>query len=245
MRRPTLRTEDATETFTRAFRRLRPGKSTPSFQVSFRPYAGLRSKVKYDRGSGCIRADLSDMLQDAPAEVLEAVASTLLCKLYGRRVPRTAATLYRRWVNTPATQEKMMITRKARGTKHLLPPCGKAYDLNDLFDQLNECHFGGALRKPTLGWSPHAARRQMGHYDPAHDAISINRALDSPGVPQLAVGYVLYHEMLHLKHPTQLRGSRRCVHTPEFLAEERRFPGYRQARRWLRSLQRMPLPKPD
>lgn len=235
-----MRMGSAKNAFVRAFRRLRPQEDDPSFRVRFRPYAGLRSKVRYDRESRCFRADLSDILKDAPSEVLDAVATTLLWKLYGRRVPRSARSLYRRWINTPDTQEKMQVARRVRGRKHLLPPRGRVYDLDVLFDRLNQRHFEGALRKPTLGWSPHAARLQMGHYDPAHDAIAINRALDSHGAPQLAVRYVLYHEMLHLKHPVQLRNSRRCVHTPEFLAEERQFPGYREARRILRSLQRAP-----
>lgn len=221
----------------KVFRRLKPRADAPSFEVTFRPYAGLRSNVRYDRESKCIRANLSDLLRDAPPEVMEALTTTLLSKLYGKRIPRRASKLYRGWVNTPATQEKMLHARRTRGSKQLLPPRGRFHDLDALFDQLNRCHFGAALRKPALGWSPRAARRQMGHYDPAHDAISINRAFDRPGVPRLALEYVLYHEMLHVKHPVQLRGSRRCVHTPEFLAEERRFPGYRQAKKMLHSMQ--------
>ena len=232
-----MRAENGSDTFLRAFRQLMPQEEAPCFQVRFRPYAALRSKVRYDRNDGCVKADLSDMLREAPADVLEAVAATLLSKLYGRRVPLSARRIYRRWVNSPATQERMLVVRGARGRKHLLPPRGKSHDLSALFDQLNRRHFAGALDKPTLGWSQHAALRQLGHYDPAHDAISINRALDSPSVPQLAVGSVLYHDMLHIKHPVQLPGCRRCVHTPEFLAEERQFPGYSEARRMLKSLQ--------
>ena len=43
-------------------------------------------------------------------------------------------------------------------------------------------------------------------------------------MPRFAVEYLLYHEMLHLKHPVKLRGSRRCVHSAEFQAEEDLFP---------------------
>ena len=232
-----LRTQTAEDAFRSAFHRLRPNADAPSFEVTFRPYAGLRSKVRYDRESKRIRASLSDLLRGAPAEVLEALATTLLWKLYGERVPSAARELYRRWVNTPAVQEDMLRARRSRGRKHLLPARGSVHDLSALFDQLNSRHFGAALRKPALGWTQHVARQQMGHYDPAHDAIAINRGLDAPGVPRLAVEFVLFHEMLHIKHPVQFRGSGRCVHTPEFIEEERRFPGYRQAKRMLRSLQ--------
>ena len=45
--------------------------------------------------------------------------------------------------------------------------------------------------------------------------------------------YVVYHEMLHLKHPVKLRGSRRCVHSAEFQAEENLFPEAAEAKRFL------------
>src|SRR5436853_204428 len=47
---------------------------------------------------------------------------------------------------------------------------------------------------------------------------------------------IMYHEMLHLRHPVKLKGSRRCVHSPEFQAEEKLFPHLEQARSFLRRL---------
>jgi hypothetical protein len=46
----------------------------------------------------------------------------------------------------------------------------------------------------------------------------------------------MYHEMLHLRHPVKLKGSRRSVHSPEFQAEEKLFPHLEQARSFLRRL---------
>ena len=231
-----MRAEMPEDVFRRVFRRLNPDVDPPAFAVRFRPYAKLRSNVRYDPEARCIRASLSDLLLDAPPPVLDAVVTELLSKLYGKRVPRHATNPYRRWLNTPLTQQRMLDARRTRGRKQLLSPAGQAHDLSALFDQLNGRHFGGALRKPTLGWSMHAARRQLGHYDPAHDTIVINRVLDRRGVPPLALEYVLFHEMLHVKHPVRIQGNRRCVHSPEFLAEERRFPGYDEARRILESM---------
>jgi predicted metal-dependent hydrolase len=48
--------------------------------------------------------------------------------------------------------------------------------------------------------------------------------------PPVAVRFVLFHEMLHMRHPTQYRPTRRCVHTPEFKRAERGFPQYKQAK---------------
>ena len=49
--------------------------------------------------------------------------------------------------------------------------------------------------------------------------------------------------MLHIKHPARLVNGRRYYHTSAFRADERRFPYYDDAQRWLEKvsrLQRMP-----
>jgi predicted metal-dependent hydrolase len=50
------------------------------------------------------------------------------------------------------------------------------------------------------------------------------------------VEYLLYHEMLHLKHPVRVKAGRRCVHSKEFQAEERLFPELDAAKAYLRRL---------
>ena len=87
-----------------------------------------------------------------------------------------------------------------------------------------------------MTWSRDHARNRLGHYDPAHNAIVVSRVFDHPRVPCYAVEYIVYHEMLHLKHPVKLRGSRRCVHSTEFQAEEKLFPHLDQAKAFLKRL---------
>src|SRR5439155_21998585 len=103
------------------------------------------------------------------------------------------------------------------------------YDLDAIFEDLNLKFFHGLLARPQMSWSSERARNRLGHYDPAHNAIVVSRVFDHPRVPQYAVEYIVYHEMLHLKHPVRLRGSRRCVHSAEFQAEEKMFPQLAQA----------------
>jgi predicted metal-dependent hydrolase len=92
------------------------------------------------------------------------------------------------------------------------------------------------MARPDVGWSRQASRTMLGHYDPSHNAIVISRILDRPGTPRLAVEYVMYHEMLHLKHPAEHRGARRCVHTRAFKTEEKLFEKFREAQALLRKL---------
>jgi predicted metal-dependent hydrolase len=62
--------------------------------------------------------------------------------------------------------------------------------------------------------------------------------MDRPGVPRFAVEYVLYHEMLHVKHPTRRSGCSLLSHSPEFRAEEKRFAEFARARKILDGLAR-------
>jgi predicted metal-dependent hydrolase len=62
--------------------------------------------------------------------------------------------------------------------------------------------------------------------------------MDRPGVPQFAVEYVLFHEMLHVKHPTRRSGCSLVSHSREFREEEKRFAEFERARRALDRLAR-------
>ena len=62
--------------------------------------------------------------------------------------------------------------------------------------------------------------------------------MDRPNVPRYAVEYVLYHEMLHVKHPTRRSGCTLLSHSPEFRAEEKRFAEFERARKALDGLAR-------
>jgi len=107
-----------------------------------------------------------------------------------------------------------------------------------MFDDLNEDYFGGELPKPHLGWSTRGWRRQFGSFDPGPNQILLNRRMDRPEVPRYVVEYVLYHEMLHVKHPTRKSGCSLVSHSPEFRAEEKLFPDFERARKALDILAR-------
>jgi predicted metal-dependent hydrolase len=92
------------------------------------------------------------------------------------------------------------------------------------------------LARPVMTWSGEQSRNRLGHYDPAHNAIVVSSVFDRRRVPRYVVEYIVYHEMLHLKHPVKLRGSRRCVHSAEFQAEEKLFDQLQNAKEFLKSL---------
>jgi hypothetical protein len=228
--------ESPGEIFTRVYRqkalRSRRHPRGVSATVVFRPWANANGRLSLD--GQVLHVYLSDLWRAAPADVLEALAEILVSKLFCRQVDIAFSDRYREWVNTVEIHGEMVRLRRERGRKSFASPQGERFDLELLFDQINTAYFDAALSKPKLGWSLGTSSSLLGHYDPPHHVIVLNRLLDTPETPALVVEFVLYHEMLHILHPIELRAGRRHIHTREFRAAEKRFKGHEEARRFIR-----------
>ena len=112
-------------------------------------------------------------------------------------------------------------------------PQGNYYDLEQLFDRINQEYFAGKMAKPRLTWNQILTHRKLGHYEPLRDRVVISRTLDNSQVPQIVVELVLYHELLHKHHGAKWLNGKRMVHTPEFRRSERQFKYYQEAEQWL------------
>jgi len=220
--------------FEQSYRDLRPDAALPGLKVEFFPFTSIKNTIRMREGKLLVR--LSDLLEGAPTPVLKAIAHILLAKMYRRPIDREAATRYRKYVSSHHVSRKAHLVRQMRGRKHLDSAQGRTYDLEALFEDLNQRFFHGLMARPQMTWSRDHARNSLGHYDPAHNAIVVSRIFDHPRVPRFAVEYIVYHEMLHLKHPVRLRGSRRCVHSADFQAEEKLFPQLDEVKQFLRNL---------
>jgi hypothetical protein len=228
--------ETPAEIYARVFRALKPRTPLPEIRVEFRRFANANSMVKLENRT--LEVKITDLLEGAPAPVTEALAYILLSKLFRRQIPRIYSHRYRLYMNRRDVRRSLHLVRQIRGRKMLAGPKGSAYDLEAIFEELNQRHFHGLLARPALGWSQRPARSVLGHYDPSHNAIIISRLLDSSEVPQLAAEYVLFHEMLHLRFPVEHHGARRSVHTPAFRDAERSYPGLVEAKQVLKQLLR-------
>lgn len=220
--------ESVEQIYARIFRSFRPRTPLPRITVQFRQYANANSRVRLENGH--LKVEISDLLESAPAPVQEALASILLAKLFRRTPDENVLARYRRYLNRADVRRCLYLVKQTRGRKTLRDPRGAVYDLCAFFDELNSRYFHGLMAQPQLGWSVRPSRTTLGHYDPPHNAIVLSSLLDSEKVPELLVRFVLFHEMLHLRYPTEHRGPRRCVHTPEFKRAEREFDQYREAR---------------
>jgi hypothetical protein len=223
--------------FTDAFRQLGGNRPVPEIEVRFYPYAGLHHTIRIRSGRVYVR--LSDICQDAPQSVLRSIAFMLVAKLLSRRVPEVHQRVYRDYACSPQVLRASDITRRRRGRKVISSARGRFYNLDKLFDRLNRLYFDERLEKPELTWSQRRTRRILGHHDSVHETIVISKTLDSPDVPEWFVEYILYHEMLHIKHPAKIIDGRRYYHTNAFRSDERRFPRFEEAQLWLERIARL------
>ncbi len=223
--------EILTEIYAKAFGLFKPDAPAPGISVTFYPYVNVNHTIRVREGKVLVK--ISTLFRDAPSAVHEALAMILVAKLLRRRVPAKADLVYKDFVSDPAFRELAISHKRKKGRKRLTGASGSAYDLEEIFDRLNEDYFRGSLSKPRLSWSGRKTFRRLGHYDEAHHAIVISRSLDSRSIPAFVVEYVVYHEMLHVKHPTVHRNGRRYSHTAEFKRDEKKYDYFEEADDWI------------
>lgn len=217
--------------FADAFRQLDRNRPVPEINILFYPYAGLHHTIRLR--SGHIYVRISDIFRDAPLSVHRALAFILVSRLLHRPTPEIHNRTYRDYACTSQVLRASDIARRQRGRKMITTARGRFYDLERMFQRLNRRHFDNSLRKPTLTWSQRRTQRVLGHHDAVHNTIVISKTLDSHDLPEWFVEYIMFHEMLHIKHPARIINGRRYYHTKAFRQEEQRFPRYHEALEWL------------
>ncbi|PYT06615.1 MAG: hypothetical protein DMF60_08995 [Acidobacteria bacterium] len=220
--------------FDQALRALVKKEPRPKVEARFYPYAGLSSTIRLREGR--VLARVSDILVGSPREVLFALASILVAKLYRLKASKVHERVYRAHTLHPPILDASHAVRRNRGYKITTSSRGKVYDLAELFTQLNARYFDGQLESPMLSWSRRRTRRILGHHDHVHRTIIISSTLDDAAIPRFVVEYVLYHEMLHVKHPARLSSGRTIYHGPSFRKDERLFERFNDALKWLEKI---------
>lgn len=209
-----------------AFRAASVWSARKSFEilVHFRPLRGMYHIVGY---SNWALVQLPTPAICFDEEILRSAARIAFKKGGDRQLVHDAATgeCYRQ---IAATLEQLGgVVTQARGLHH---------DLDASFDRVNAEYFDGAMSRPHLVWSRTFATRKFGHYDHAHDTIMVNMVLDRPTIPEFAVDFIVYHELLHKHLGVTWKNNRIAAHTPELAARERQFQHYEQAKVVLRKL---------
>jgi hypothetical protein len=224
--------ETIEEIYGRVFKDLRPSLATPGITIRFHRFTNLTSNIRLVQGELLVK--ISDLLTEAPAHVQESLAYILLSKLFRQRPPKQMMEVYRLYLSRQEVRGQLDSVRQSRGRKLLAEAAGHHFDLDQMFASINERYFENSILKPQLGWSLQQSRTILGHYDSSHHAIAISRRLDRADIPEFVVEYVLYHEMLHIKHPVEHKGATRRIHTRSFKQEEKLYARYAEAKAFLK-----------
>lgn len=217
--------------YAEAFRWYHPRKPVPPIHVSFYPYVGINHTIRIRDGEVYVR--IGDICDEMPLACHKGLAFILVGKLLRKKIPDGAREVYAAYIDSDFIRQKAVEDKRARGRKVVTTTKGNVYDLDELFDSVNEQYFDGWIKKPSLTWSARKTYRILGHHDETHGHIAISKSLDSGSVPRYIVEYVLFHEMLHIAHPTKHINGRRHNHTAEFKRDEKRFPHYERAEKWI------------
>ena len=221
--------------FEEQYRELRPRAPIPPLDIRFRRFTSLNTTIRLREGRLHVR--LSDLLEHAPESVHHAIAHILLAKLYKKPIAPTHADRYRRHVSLRGRLPPGRAhPPDPRPQAHLHHPTATTTTSTKSSNPSTPASSTASSAAPPSPGPPTHARRMLGHYDAAHNTIVVSRVFDRPDTPRCAIEYLLYHEMLHLKHPVRVKAGRRCVHSREFQAEERLFPELEEAKAYLKRL---------
>src|SRR5438067_675689 len=117
--------EKPREIFARVFRELKPRTPLPEIHIEFRRFANANSNIRL--AGNVLTVRITDLLDGAPATILEALANILLSKLFRRPVPRIYSERYRRHLNRKDMRHCLHLVRQTRGRKFLSGPKGAVY----------------------------------------------------------------------------------------------------------------------
>ena len=227
----TLLTDQIRKLYQEAFRWYDPKREVPPIHVSFYPYIGINHTIRIRSDEIYVR--IAEICREMPLPCHKGLAYILTGKLLRKRIPAGAREVYSAYAKSAAVRELASENKRERGRKVVTSSKGHFFDLDEIFAALNHKYFGNAISKPVLTWSARKTYRILGHHDATHDHVAISRSLDSPTVPRYVVEYVVFHEMLHIAHPTRHVNGRRYNHTAAFKRDERKFAHYAEAERWI------------
>src|SRR5450759_3124147 len=117
--------ETPQQIYDRVFQALRPRTPAPRVEIEFCRFANANSMARWHEGNLQVR--MSDVLENAPSPVIEALAFILLSKLFRKRVPADYSHRYNRYLNRRDVRHVLHQVRQERGRKLIAAPQGDVY----------------------------------------------------------------------------------------------------------------------
>ncbi len=219
------------ELYIDAFRWYDAKRSVPPIHVTFYPYIGINHTIRIRENEIFVR--IGEICSEMPLACHKGLAYILVGKLLRKKIPAGAREVYSVYVKSDAIRQRAAENKRTKGRKVVTTSKGGVYDLDEIFVDLNRQYFANSIPTPQLTWSANKTYRILGHHDAAHEHIAISRSLDSTDVPRYVVEYVVFHEMLHIHHPTKHVNGRRYNHTAAFKRDEQKFAYFEEAEKWI------------
>lgn len=182
---------------------------------------------------GRVELRLSDYLEDAPDDVLEAMVRAMHSRSRGISSDLPGTVTDHMSSDVFISGKRPTYIRRSRNLRRTA--VGDCRDLHGSVDRLLDSGLlsGEDIDNSYISWTRQDNRRRVGFCSTMFRVIGISSALDSPSVPEPVLDYVVYHECLHLRqryHP----GER--SHDSRFRAWERMYPDWRSMEAILRKL---------
>ena len=207
-------------------------------KLEFKPYTSMVSRLCAEGSSITIR--LCDRYyMNFSDEVIMGAIQNLLNK-YFRTKKQTPYILAFKDAKEDIRRVSAELQRR-RGRKITSGTNGYFKSLEESFKRVNGEYFNGYFSKhlkPEIHWSMRKAKRTFGNYDNAHNVITISRIFDCAEIPDFVLDFIVYHELLHVKHKIREAMGRRVVHSRAFKEDEGKFKKFKEANEWLKKLAR-------
>jgi hypothetical protein len=208
-----------------------------SGSIQFELY-NLSSIYTVKQGKDGTRILAHEGFAGAPDEVIKAlVMTTMLGKDARDKKGKTYIATVKAYANSAVFREiasQLDVGRKPDSQRGR----GQHFDLEVIFNKVNQAYFAGQMSKPNLVWNKTLTHRKFGHYHPASDTVMISISLDRVSIPAYVVEFVMYHELLHKQLGIKDHKGRQYAHTRAFRDAEARFPKHKQAEATLNELGR-------
>lgn len=227
----TEKLEQIKNLYEEAFKFFDAKREMPEIIVRFYPYIGINHTIRVRDEKVFVR--IAEICREMPLNEQKALAFILVAKLLRKKVPPEARKIYSNYIQKAEIRDEAIKNKRQKGRKIITSARGEVYDLEKIFEFLNLMYFQNSIPKPTLSWSARKTYRILGHHDSTHETIIVSRSLDDRKVPQFVVEYIVFHEMLHIFHPTRHQNGRRYNHTPAFRRDERKFAFFDEAESWI------------
>ncbi|MFH0836384.1 MAG: hypothetical protein V1834_04460, partial [Candidatus Micrarchaeota archaeon] len=207
-------------------------------KAEFADYAGLKAKLQVK--GNAIEAKVSKGFENASREALMGLAIALFNRLLHKKTPNPFVFQLKEFYSRKTTAKLGESLRALHGHKVKAESKGTHFDLEMILDNLLILYPDtfASVKKPLITWSKQGSKRVLGTHDSAKNIITVNKKLDAACVPFYVVEYIVFHELLHVKHEVLYqRGEsmRRTVHPGTFKKDEARYLLKDKAEDWIRT----------